>query len=94
MKTALYLVVIFCALFIEKSQAFACAVCFGGPEDAATQAASSAIIFMLFLLLGVLASFAGFFIYLARRSGRVAEWQEIMEMEEGDSDAPPAQSTR
>ena len=46
----------------------ACAVCMGSPDSPHTKGMSYAILFLLIVTLGVLASFAGFFVYLWRRS--------------------------
>ncbi len=51
---------------------FACAVCTGQLDDAATKAANMGIWVMLFVLMGVLSCLGSFIINLARRSRRLA----------------------
>jgi len=48
--------------------ALACPVCFGQSDSPMAWAANLAIIFMLVIVVGVLAAFASFFIYLMRRA--------------------------
>ena len=51
-----------------------CAVCFGDPSSPQAQGTSNAILFLLVVVAGVLASFAAFFVCLMKRS-RLAEEQ-------------------
>jgi hypothetical protein len=53
------------------STAWSCAVCVGNPDDPQTIGMSKAILGMLVVTGGVLASFAGFFVMLIRRSRRL-----------------------
>lgn len=50
---------------------FACAVCTGQLDDAATNAANMGIWVMLFVLMGVLSCLGSFIINLVRRSRRL-----------------------
>jgi len=52
--------------------AFACPVCFGANDSPMALAANMGIIAMLVVVIGVLAAFASFFIYLMRRAKAVA----------------------
>jgi hypothetical protein len=52
--------------------AFACPVCFGQSDSPLAIATNLGVIAMLVVVVGVLGSFAAFFIYLARRA-RMAE---------------------
>ena len=45
----------------------ACAVCFGNPDSPQTKAVQLGILALLGVTVAVLASFAGFFLYLRRR---------------------------
>jgi hypothetical protein len=56
--------------------ALACPVCFGQNDSPLAQAMNSGIIFMLVVVVGVLAAFASFFIYLMRRARLVAQQSE------------------
>ena len=51
----------------------ACAVCFGQSDSPMAWGTKMAIFFMLGVTVSVLASFAGFFIYLMRRAKRLEE---------------------
>ena len=53
--------------------AFACPVCFGQNDSPMAAAANMAIILMLVIVVGVLAAFASFIIYLMRRARMVAD---------------------
>jgi hypothetical protein len=57
-----------CILVGVPRIAEACSVCFGDPDSPHTQGMNNAILFLLAVTAGVLAAFAGFFIYLWRRS--------------------------
>jgi hypothetical protein len=48
--------------------ALACPVCFGQSDAPMAQGVNMGIYFLLAVVTGVLAAFAGFFIYLARRA--------------------------
>jgi hypothetical protein len=52
--------------------AFACPVCFGDVSSPMAAAANMGILFMLVIVGGMLAGFASFFIYLARRARMAA----------------------
>jgi hypothetical protein len=56
--------------------AFACAVCFGQSDSPMALGANMGIFLMLGVTGAVLAGFAGFFIYLARRARLFAESPE------------------
>jgi hypothetical protein len=56
--------------------ALACPVCFGQNDSPLAQAMNSGIVFMLVIVVGVLAAFASFFIYLMRRARLVAQQSE------------------
>jgi hypothetical protein len=56
--------------------ALACPVCFGQNDSPLAQAMNSGIVFMLVVVVGVLAAFASFFIYLMRRARLVAQQSE------------------
>ena len=58
------------------STAWACAVCVGNPNDPQSIGMSKAILGMLVVTGGVLASFAGFFVMLIRRSRRLENSEE------------------
>ena len=48
--------------------ALACPVCFGQSDSPLAQGVNMGVYFMLAVVVGVLAAFAGFFVYLARRA--------------------------
>lgn len=50
--------------------AWACATCFGRSDSELAAGMNSGILFLLAVILGVLAGFASFFVYLARRASR------------------------
>jgi hypothetical protein len=56
--------------------ALACPVCFGQNDSPLAQAMNLGIIAMLVVVVGVLAAFASFFIYLMRRARMVAQHVE------------------
>ena len=58
---------------------FACAVCTGQLDDAASNAANMGIWVMLFVLLGVFSGILSFIVSLARRSRQMAAEMEINE---------------
>ncbi len=58
---------------------FACAVCTGSLDDAATKAANMGIWVMLFILFGVFAGVLSFIVSLARKSRQVMAEAEINE---------------
>jgi hypothetical protein len=51
--------------------AWACATCFGRSDSALAQGMNMGILFLLGVILTVLATLAGFFVYLARRAAAV-----------------------
>jgi hypothetical protein len=53
--------------------ALACPVCFGQSDSPMAQGVNMGIYFLLAVVVGVLAAFAGFFVYLARRAKTFAE---------------------
>ena len=64
----------FAALMIAVPRAaLACPVCFGQSNSPMAQGANMGIYFLLAIVVGVLAAFATFFIYLARRARAFAE---------------------
>ncbi len=56
--------------------AFACPVCFGASDAPMAQATNAGIMFMLVIVVGVLAGFASFIVYLARRAKIAGEREE------------------
>jgi len=66
------------AALLLAPQAHACSVCFGKAGSPMTEAANGAIIFMLALLVAVLGSFIGFFVYLARKARNPLADHEIL----------------
>jgi hypothetical protein len=64
---------LFTALLVGAPRAaLACPVCFGQNDSPMTAAANLAIIFMLVIVVGMLAAFASFFMYLMRRARMAA----------------------
>jgi hypothetical protein len=63
-------------LFAVPRAAFACPVCFGQNDSPLATAMNLGIIAMLVVVVGVLAGFASFFIYLMRRARMVAQQPE------------------
>ena len=53
--------------------ALACPVCFGQSDSPMAQGVNMGIYFLLAVVVGVLAAFASFFVYLARRANAFAE---------------------
>ena len=53
--------------------ALACPVCFGQSDSPLAQGVNMGIYFLLAVVVGVLAAFASFFVYLARRAKAFAE---------------------
>ena len=53
--------------------ALACPVCFGQSDSPMAQGVNMGIYFLLAVVVGVLAAFASFFVYLARRAKAFAE---------------------
>lgn len=51
--------------------AWACATCFGRSDSALAEGMNMGILFLLGVILTVLATLAGFFVYLARRAAAV-----------------------
>jgi maltodextrin utilization protein YvdJ len=63
--------------FMAASRAaLACPVCFGQNDSPLAAAMNLGIIAMLVVVVGVLAAFASFFIYLMRRARMVAQQSE------------------
>lgn len=56
----------------SQLNAFGCAACFGKSDSPMAQGMNMGIFSLLAVIVSVLAGVAGFFIYLARRSGQVA----------------------
>lgn len=56
------------ALFLMAETASACSVCFGGPGDQTTEAMGSAILLLLVIIVGILASLLGFMFHLIKRA--------------------------
>jgi len=63
-------------IFAVPRAAFACPVCFGQNDSPLATAMNLGIIAMLVVVVGVLAGFASFFIYLMRRARMVAQQPE------------------
>jgi hypothetical protein len=63
-------------LLAAPRAALACPVCFGNTDSPLAKAMNTGIIMMLFVLAGMLASFAAFFIYLNRRARLVGKTQD------------------
>jgi heme/copper-type cytochrome/quinol oxidase subunit 2 len=59
-------------LLVAPRLALACPVCFGQSDSPMAAAANLAIIVMLVIVVGVLAAFASFILYLRRRAEMVA----------------------
>jgi hypothetical protein len=55
-------------MFAVPRAALACPVCFGQSNSPMAQGVNMGIYFMLAIVVGVLAAFASFFVYLARRA--------------------------
>ncbi len=72
-----FIALLVAALLVAPS-ADACSVCFGKTGAPMTEAANGAIVFMLALLMGVLGSFIGFFVYLARKARNPLADHEIL----------------
>jgi hypothetical protein len=64
-----------CVLLAPRA-ALACSVCFGASDAPMAKATNLGIIMMLFVVAGMLASFAAFFIYLSRRARMIRDSQE------------------
>ena len=75
MRKAVHALVMLAVLAAPRA-AFACPVCFGNSDAPMAKATNLGIIMMLFVVAGMLASFAAFFIYLNRRARMVGESQE------------------
>jgi membrane glycosyltransferase len=67
LRTRLSVALLTLALTVAPRLAHACPVCFGGPESLQTRGAQAGILALLVVTLVMLASIAGFFIYLGRR---------------------------
>ena len=63
-------------VLVAPRSALACPVCFGQNDSPLAQAMNLGIIAMLVVVVGVLAAFASFFIYLMRRARMVAQHVE------------------
>ena len=63
-------------LIAANRAALACPVCFGQNDSPLAAAMNLGIIAMLVVVVGVLAAFASFFIYLMRRARMVAQQSE------------------
>ena len=63
----LFLAILTLALLAAPRAALACPVCFGNSDAPMAKATNLGIFMMLFVVVGMLASFAAFFIYLNRR---------------------------
>jgi len=63
--------------------ALACPVCFGASDAPMAVATNLGIIAMLVVVVGVLAAFASFFIYLMRRARMAAQQASTMESAHG-----------
>jgi len=59
-------------LLIIPQRLDACAVCFGRSDSPLAEAMNMGILSLLVVIVGVLASCTGFFVYVARRSARLA----------------------
>jgi hypothetical protein len=64
------------ALLAVPRMALACPVCFGNSDAPMAKATNAGIIMMLFVVAGMLAGFAAFFIYLNRRARMIGESHE------------------
>ena len=58
------------------SSLHACAVCFGAPDDPMTKGMQWGIATLIFVLLPVLGSVGGFFVFLSRRARAFAAFQD------------------
>jgi len=69
--TAVTLATMTAVLLATPRLTWACPVCFGDPNSPMAIGASWGILLLLGVTAGVLAAFAGFFLYLAKRSRMV-----------------------
>jgi hypothetical protein len=60
-------------MLIVPRAALACPVCFGQSDSLMAQGVNMGIYFLLAVIVAVLAGFASFFVYLARRAKAFAE---------------------
>ena len=60
-------------MLVVPRAALACPVCFGQSNSPMAQGVNMGIYFLLAVVVGVLAAFATFFVYLARRARAFAE---------------------
>ena len=74
------------AVLAVPRAAFACPVCFGNSDSVALSAARWGVITLLVIIVGVLAAFASFFVYLIRRS-KFAEMPVTAESSQFGSDS-------
>ena len=72
----LFRVFVFSWLLVAPRIALACPVCFGQNDSPLAVAMNLGIVFMLVIVVGVLAAFASFFIYLMRRARMAARQSE------------------
>jgi hypothetical protein len=63
-------------LLVLPRAALACPVCFGQNDSPLAAAMNMGIAFMLVIVVGMLAAFASFFIYLMRRARMAAQQSE------------------
>jgi hypothetical protein len=68
MPTAVTLTAIVAMILATPRVTWACPVCFGDPNSPMAIGASWGILLLLGVTAGVLAAFAGFFLYLVKRS--------------------------
>jgi hypothetical protein len=69
-------VFVFSWILVLPRVALACPVCFGQNDSPLAAAMNLGIVFMLVIVVGVLAAFASFFIYLMRRARMAARQSE------------------
>ena len=63
-------------LLLVPRLAMACPVCFGASDAPMAKATNAGIMFMLVIVVGVLAGFASFIVYLIRRANAAGEPEE------------------
>jgi len=64
------------SIIFWPSSLHACAVCFGAPDDPMTKGMRWGIATLIFVLLPVLGSVGGFFVFLSRRARAFAAFQD------------------
>lgn len=68
MKTFLYLLLLTFCFFLQSGHA--CSVCFGDPDSDLTKGLNAGVLALLIVVSMVLAGFAAFFVFIARRASK------------------------